>query len=199
MQVEAAIPTLDPNPLIASLQRNPARPVRTANDEESLTHDVALIDDESHIMTDANNNIIRTTITETYIYHKKHREQYEPGNGRWSASMVQERASFQNCRFNGGFKKWKGATCKGWGLVLDGITPMVLGQGVDQFGNMSDVKVCKFVEGTVQSWHGYPINYRSLNEEPIGDNALNYWKDTLHIIDKSDLNDIKRKEESPLL
>ncbi len=188
------------DPLVAQVLATPVRMTRDGNDEEILNHDVALLGADKKVERDVNGNINKVPLTETYTYHKKHREQHEPGSGLWKVSKAKEKESFQNCRANGAFTKWKTNTHKGWGLIFDANSsvPAILGQGVDHEGNMSDVKVCKFVEGNAQRWHGYPINYRSLNEETICDSAFEYWEKTLNVIDKSDINDIKNKEESPL-
>lgn len=186
-------------PLVASLQTNPVRQTRDGNQEIVLNHEVAELDVEGHPYYN-NNDLVRSHVTETYTFNAKHREQHLANSGYWKATRDQERESFQTCRANGAFTKWKGNTHKGWGLVLDvnTSTPVILGQGVDSEGNMNDVKVCKFVEGNAFRWHGYPINYRSLDEETICDNALSCWANILKIIDKSEINDIKNREESSL-
>ena len=86
----------------------------------------------------------------------------------------------------------------GWNVLYDKGQAQVIGKGVDNNGNHVDVKVGKFVEGNKGRWHGYPIDYRKNNEDIICDTALFYWL-KFNVIDKSEIDDIRRKEDSSLL
>lgn len=184
-------------PLVASLQANPVRPTRDGNQEIVLDHDVAELNAEGHPYYN-NGALARLHITETYAFNAKHREQHLVNSGYWTVTRDQERISFQTCRYNGAFAVWNGDKHKGWGVLIENDMAVCLGEGVDEYNNSHPVKICKFLEGNPNLWHGYPIYYQSKKEETICDNALSFWANILGIIDKSEINDIKNREESSL-
>lgn len=107
-------------------------------------------------------------------------------------------------RWCGHYINWKEDTYKGWGInLLPNVTTILhdqtfevqnLGKGLDN----EDLKICKFVEGNKGDWHGYPINYTLKNQEYIPERIIDSWWKELKVIDKSDYNDIRTKQESSL-
>lgn len=170
---------------------------KDGNKQQALTHQVLKIDKNGIIVVDEHGSLVRDQITEIYVWNKDHREAAKENKGVWTIAEADELVIFQNCRQNGAFQHWKNQTHKGWGVHVVGGTSTALTLGQDY--QRKDVKVCKFVEGNKGLWHGYPINYRLEREDVICDTALFYWCNLLKIIDKSEIVDIKNKEESSLI
>lgn len=171
---------------------------RGGNPERQFSFVVPVLSDDGTLQYDQNQKVKREEVTEKYVWNQKHRTQWKTGNGRWTIPPNVEAAIFLMCRFMGCFKKWKENTSMGWGVYPCQGQAQILGQGVRDDEQMIDVKVCKFVEGNKGCWHGYPIDYREGSQAIICDNALSYWE-KLHLIDKSEIDDIRNKEDSSLV
>lgn len=183
------------------LQKTPARVpavYKAGNHSRHFTIMVPVLKTDGTIKLDGNGMIVREEVSENYEWNQKHRNQHKAGSGLWTVPENIEGIIFLKCRNNGAFCKWKGNTHMGWGVCNHQGQAQVLGQGVTSNKQMIDVKVCKFVEGNLGLWHGYPIDYRRDNEDFICDNAIHYWE-RLNLIDKSEITDIQSKEDSSLI
>ena len=183
--------------MLGPVAKPPAIP-KVGNPSRKITHDVAILENDGGHKLDASGNIERESITETYVWNQDHRTTLKADKGKWTVAEKEEEYMFLKCRRYGLFKKWKTNTHMGWNILLENNQLKIIGQGVGKMGNHIDVKIAKFVEGNAGTWHGYPIDYRNVNESVICDNALYCWL-RLKVIDKSEIPDIQRKEESSLV
>lgn len=186
-----------PKYMLAPITNSPALP-KGGNPSQQITHDVAKLEEDGGHKLDASGNIVLETVTETYVWNQDHRTTLKADKGNWTVLKTEEESMFLKCRRFGLFKKWKSNTHMGWNILLDNNQLKIIGKGVRKKGVLIDVKVAKFVEGNSGIWHGYPIDYRNVNEDVICDNALYCWL-RLNVIDKSEISDIQRKEESSLV
>lgn len=170
---------------------------KSGNPEKVVSFDIPVLKDGT-IQIDDNGELIRENVTEIYTWNQDHRKTLKANKGCWVISEELEEIMFEGCRCNGLFKVWKGEKQMGWNVLDVNGSALVIGKGIDNEGNHIDVRVGKFVEGNKGRWHGYPIDYRHINEDIICDNALFYWM-RLNVIDKSEIDDIRRKEDSSLL
>jgi hypothetical protein len=170
---------------------------KSGNPEKVVSFDIPVLKDGT-IQFNDNGELIRENVTEIYTWNQDHRKTLKANKGCWVISEELEEIMFEGCRCNGLFKVWKGEKHMGWNVLDDNGSALVIGKGIDNEGNHIDVRVGKFVEGNKGRWHGYPIDYRHINEDIICDNALFYWM-RLNVIDKSEIDDIRRKEDSSLL
>lgn len=168
------------------------------NHSRQFTIQVPVLNIDGTIKMDENQNVVVEEKSEIYEWNQKHRNQHKAGSGLWTVPECVEGLVFLNCRQSGAFTHWKSGTHKGWGVRCNKGQALVIGQGVSNNNQMTEVKVCKFVEGNKGRWHGYPIDYRKTSEDIICDNALFYWE-RMRLIDKSDISDIQNKEDSPLV
>lgn len=159
---------------------------------------VPVLNMDGTIKLDENGHFVFEDVSDIYEWNQKHRNQHKAGSGFWRVTEQVEGGIFLQCRQFGAFTHWKSDTHKGWGVYSVQGNAMVIGQGISNDNQMTDVKICKFVEGNKGLWHGYPIDYRKTSEDIICDNALHFWS-RLQLIDKSDIVDIKNKDDSPLV
>lgn len=164
------------------------------NPEIELNHYVALTDENDRLQWSAG-DLIREKIKETYVWNQDHRTTTKSKKGHWEIAEKTELEIFKACRYCGWIVKWKKATKKGWGVLPTKNGELIK---IGRAENRKAVNVCKFVEGNKSKWHGYPIDYRDENDV-ICDNALLYWYKVLHVIGKSELNDIRRQLDSSLV
>lgn len=183
--------------LFNQVQRRPLE-YNEGNPSKQITHQIPVVNAGGTIQIDAHGSIVLMEVTETYVWNRNHRSMARTRKGRWSIDQDNEERLFCHCRQNGLVKQWKDKTCMGWNILFQNNKLQVLGKGLSQSGTLIDVKVCKFVEGNMGLWHGYPIDYRRRTEDTICDNALNYWL-KMGVIDKSEIIDIKKREESSLI
>lgn len=184
-------------------EEKPKETTKDGNKEFPLNHLVTDFYDKTHL-TWVNELPLGKAVVETYIINDEHRKKAKDDKGVWRVSEVDEVKIFQRCRRYGTVIPWKDGTKKGWGVLVEpnnvdcsgnhNYKLKTLGRGLYN----DPVTVCKFVESTKGSWHGYPINYMRKKEEPIHENALHFWSSVLHVIDKSEINDIRLHEDSSL-
>ena len=167
---------------------------KDGNPQKLLKHFVALLDQDDRVQI-SGNDLVRIETQETYVWNQDHRRTTKSDKGHWEISEDSELLMFQGCRYNGCFVAWKSNTHKGWGVFPTSEGKLLkIGKGC----NGLDVKVCKFVEGNKALWHGYPIDYRE-EEDVICDNALSYWYNVLHVIGKSEIDEIRDQQDSSLV
>ena len=183
--------------MIEPVEPAPAVP-KTGNKSILITHYVAILDSCGYCQFCADGSVSTAQITETYVWNQDHRGTLKANKGHWTIAEELEEGMFELCRNNGAFKTWKGDTHMGWSVCPQNDNLIVIGTGVNNEGKYIDVKVAKFVEGNKGMWHGYPIDYRMTREDTICDNALECWVH-MGFIDKSEIQDIKLKEDSSLV
>ena len=167
---------------------------KAGNPQMQLKHFVALLDHENKVQI-SGGDLVRTEVQETYVWNQDHRRTTKSDKGHWEIPEKIELAMFVDSRYKGCFTAWKAGNHKGWGVLPAGEGQLIkIGKGC----NGNDVKVCKFVEGNHALWHGYPIDYRE-EEDVICDNALSYWYNVLHVIRKSEIEEIKDQQDSSLV
>ena len=127
--------------------------------------------------------------TEKYIVTTYHRNR-NPHKSQWSIKPQSEIACFcLACD-----KNWK-TTHKGWGLLLQGNVPVILGITKTKLQS----KIAFFIDGNGNNiWHGYPSNYSLNIKERPKDTVLKKWyRDKL--ISKSERKRILKGEKCHLL
>ena len=167
---------------------------KVGNPSEDLNHFVALLDENDRLQWSAG-DIVREEVKERYVWNQDHRRTTKAKKGHWEIPEAAELAMFVACRRNGGVVKWKADTYTGWGVLVVEKGKLIK---IGRAENRKVVAVGKFVEGTKSEWHGYPIDYRE-EHDIICDNALLYWYKVLKIIEKSEIDDIRRQFDSSLV
>ena len=167
---------------------------KAGNPQKQLKHFVALLDIDNRAQI-SGGDLVRIEVQETYVWNQDHRRTTKSDKGHWEIPENAELAMFVDSRYNGCFTAWKAGTHKGWGVLPAGGGQLIK---IGKCCNGNDVEVCKFVEGNHALWHGYPIDYRE-EEDVICDNALSDWYNVLHVIGKSEIEEIRDQQESSLV
>lgn len=143
--------------------------------------------------------------TENYSCFYTHKEDHRDGTrpkSQWTCTLDEEFTIFKDALNNEWCKleefKYKKTKYKrlcspngrAWGLRYENDKFLKLGKLNESGMPIESLSVSVFVEGTPNSWHGYPANFTKRQDRPL-DHVLKKWKD-LDYIRKRDILKIKR-------
>jgi hypothetical protein len=114
-----------------------------------------------------------TKVGTNYLFKSDHRNGGNGKKSQWTITPPEE----LNCFETAHAAQWLEGS-EGWGLHLNGTTPLVIGTAVGG----AVLKLAKFVDNAQpQSWHGYPADYRTKAQDRPSTRILLLWVAASHI------------------